>query len=74
MGNKLYLWHLVNIICTESLEFPEKKKVFSKAVNYLKNMQREDGGWGEDGKSYYEGYESISKKSTRLKQLGLLWH
>ena len=46
------------------LEFPEKRKVFSKAVNYLKNMQREDGGWGEDGKSYYEGYESISKKST----------
>ena len=27
-------------------------------------MQREDGGWGEDGKSYYKGYESFSKKST----------
>ena len=27
-------------------------------------MQKEDGGWGEDGKSYYKGYENCSKTST----------
>ena len=46
------------------LDFPEKKEVTMKAVNYLKSMQRKDGGWGEDGKSYYPGYENFAKKST----------
>ena len=27
-------------------------------------MQRNDGGWGEDGKSYYRKYEGFSKAST----------
>ena len=27
-------------------------------------MQRKDGGWGEDGKSYYKNFESYSKEST----------
>ena len=27
-------------------------------------MQRKDGGWGEDGKSYYKGHENTVKKST----------
>ena len=27
-------------------------------------MQRPDGGWGEDGKSYFKGFENYSKKST----------
>ena len=27
-------------------------------------MQKTDGGWGEDGKSYYKGFESYSKNST----------
>ena len=27
-------------------------------------MQKSDGGWGEDGKSYYKGFESYSKSST----------
>ena len=30
-------------------------------------MQRLDGGWGEDGKSYYSGFENHSKKSTPSK-------
>ena len=46
------------------VEFESKKATITKAANYLKKMQRNDGGWGEDGKSYYEGYESFSKKST----------
>ena len=46
------------------LDFPEKEKVFTRAINYLKSMQRSDGGWGEDGKSYFAGFENYSKKST----------
>lgn len=46
------------------LDFPEKEKVFARATHYLKSMQRSDGGWGEDGKSYYKGFESYSKNST----------
>ena len=46
------------------LDFPDKKKIFAKAVDYLKSMQRSDGGWGEDGKSYFKGFENYSKKST----------
>lgn len=46
------------------VEFTNKIEVIAKAANYLKKMQRKDGGWGEDGKSYYEGYENFSKRST----------
>ncbi len=60
-----YIYGTWSTLCALNLlDFPEKEIVFSKAVNYLKTMQRKDGGWGEDGKSYYKGYESISKKST----------
>ena len=27
-------------------------------------MQRNDGGWGEDGKSYFKGHENFVKEST----------
>ena len=46
------------------VEFKNKKAVFDKAINYLKSNQRNDGGWGEDGKSYYKNFENFSKKST----------
>mgnify|MGYP001181692649 FL=1 len=46
------------------VDFNGKEKVFDKATNYLKKMQRLDGGWGEDGKSYYKGSENTVKEST----------
>ena len=52
------------MILENLLDFPEKEKVFARAIHYLKSMQRSDGGWGEDGKSYYKGFESYSKNST----------
>ena len=55
-------WSVVSAL--NLIEFPQKEGVFQKASNYLKGMQRKDGGWGEDGKSYYKGFESYSKKST----------
>ncbi len=46
------------------VEFRDKKVVFDKAIHYLKTYQRNDGGWGEDGKSYYKNFENLSKEST----------
>ena len=46
------------------VDFNGKDKVLDKATNYLKKMQRPDGGWGEDGASYYKGFENTVKEST----------
>ena len=46
------------------IDFSGKSLVVAKASSYLKKMQREDGGWGEDGRSYYSKYKNYSKKST----------
>ncbi len=37
---------------------------FAKAIEYLVSMQREDGGWGEDGISYYDGHHGEGPNST----------
>ena len=55
-------WSVVSAL--NLLDFPQKEDVFKKVSNYLKGMQKSDGGWGEDGKSYYKGFESFSKNST----------
>ena len=55
-------WSVVSAL--NLLDFPQKEDVLKKASSYLKAMQRPDGGWGEDGKSYYKGFESYSKNST----------
>ena len=55
-------WSVVSAL--NLLDFPQKEVVFQKASNYFKGMQKTDGGWGEDGKSYYKGFESYSKNST----------
>jgi len=55
-------WSVVSAL--NLLDFPQKEDVFKKASNYFKGMQKPDGGWGEDGKSYYKGFESYSKNST----------
>ena len=60
-----YIYGTWSTLCALNiLDFPEKEKVFANAVHYLKSMQRSDGGWGEDGKSYFKGFENYSKKST----------
>jgi squalene-hopene/tetraprenyl-beta-curcumene cyclase len=35
-----------------------------KSVDWLKTQQREDGGWGEDGSTYWEETKDIIKAST----------
>jgi len=38
----------------EQTAIPKTDPLYTKAANYLKSVQREDGGWGEDNKSYYD--------------------
>jgi squalene-hopene/tetraprenyl-beta-curcumene cyclase len=60
-----YLYGTWSVLSALNLaNFKNKNKVFFRSIKYLKEMQHDDGGWGEDGKSYYKNYESFSKKST----------
>ncbi|NOQ36504.1 MAG: squalene--hopene cyclase [Methylococcaceae bacterium] len=36
----------------EQTDLPKDDPMYTKAVSWLKSVQREDGGWGEDNKSY----------------------
>ncbi len=38
----------------EQAGVPKTDPMFSKAANWLKSVQREDGGWGEDNLSYHD--------------------
>lgn len=38
----------------EQTDTPKTDPVYTKAVNWLKSIQNNDGGWGESNKSYYE--------------------
>ncbi|MCK5120467.1 MAG: squalene--hopene cyclase, partial [Methylococcales bacterium] len=38
----------------EQTSIAKTDPLFTKAASYLKSVQREDGGWGEDNKSYYD--------------------
>ncbi len=60
-----YIYGTWSVLCALNLiEFPEKKEVLKKSTEYIKSMQRNDGGWGEDGKSYFKGHENYVKEST----------
>ena len=38
----------------EQTNVPKSDPIYTKAVAWLKSMQREDGGWGEDNYSYHD--------------------
>lgn len=38
----------------EQTNLPKTDPIYTKAVVWLKSMQREDGGWGEDNYSYHD--------------------
>jgi squalene-hopene/tetraprenyl-beta-curcumene cyclase len=38
----------------EQTNLPKDDPMFTKAAKWLKSMQREDGGWGEDNYSYHD--------------------
>ena len=42
------------LIALEQTNLPKTDPMFTKAVTFLKNVQRVDGGWGEDNYSYHD--------------------
>ena len=53
-----YIYGTWSVLCALNLvDFKNKEKVINKATKYLNEMQRVDGGWGEDGKSYYSNFK-----------------
>lgn len=42
------------LIALDQTELPKNDPVYTKAATWLKSVQREDGGWGEDNASYHE--------------------
>ena len=38
----------------EQTNVPKNDPMYTKAVKWLKSVQREDGGWGEDNYSYHD--------------------
>ncbi len=60
-----YIYGTWSTLCAINLiDFENKEKILEKASNYLKKQQRSDGGWGEDGITYFENSKNIAKKST----------
>ena len=42
------------LLALEQTDIPRSDPMYSKAVQWLKKMQRADGGWGEDNMSYHD--------------------
>jgi squalene-hopene/tetraprenyl-beta-curcumene cyclase len=61
----------------EQTALPKSDPMYTKAVNWLKSMQREDGGWGEDNYSYHDAgmsgsYRFSTAFQTAWAVLGLM--
>ena len=61
----------------EQTSLPKTDPVYTKAVNWLKSIQRDDGGWGEDNYSYHDksvsgSYHFSTAFQTAWAVLGLM--
>jgi len=45
LGNQLHLRHLVGLLGLEQTHLPKTDPMYTKAVQWLKSVQRDDGGW-----------------------------
>lgn len=55
-------WSVLNAL--NAIGEPNSSPIVRRAVNFLIRTQGEDGGWGEDGSTYYKGREGDRKSST----------
>jgi squalene-hopene/tetraprenyl-beta-curcumene cyclase len=68
-------WSVLSALNAAGLD--HEHSAFRKAVNWLRSIQNDDGGWGEDGSSYkldYKGYEKApsAASQTAWALLGLM--
>ena len=61
----------------EQTDLPKNDPMYAKAVKWLKSVQREDGGWGEDNYSYHDisfsgSYRFSTSFQTAWAVLGLM--
>jgi len=42
------------LIALEHTDIPKSDSMYTKASQWIKSVQREDGGWGEDNQSYHD--------------------
>ncbi len=60
-----YIYGTWSVLCAFNAAGEDPKAPhIRKAVDWLKSRQREDGGWGEDGASYWPNRKSEAKAST----------
>lgn len=53
------------LLALEQTDIPKTDPMYRKAVQWLKKVQRADGGWGEDNMSYHDdGYRGEFHTST----------
>jgi squalene-hopene/tetraprenyl-beta-curcumene cyclase len=55
-------WSVLSAFNAAGADMSEAR--FRKSVQWLESQQRADGGWGEDGASYYDETKDVAKAST----------
>lgn len=53
------------LLSLEQTDIPKTDALYTKAVDYLKNVQHADGGWGEGNQSYYRSEQHSEKHSEK---------
>jgi len=56
-------WSVLNAFAPTG-ENPKNSETIRRAVDYLLDFQQQDGGWGEDGGTYWEERRGLCKEST----------
>jgi squalene-hopene/tetraprenyl-beta-curcumene cyclase len=60
-----YIYGTWSVLCALNAAGEDMNQHYiTKAVNWLKDRQGNDGGWGEDGATYWEESKAVSKAST----------
>jgi len=60
-----YVYGTWSVLCAlNMLGEPHDAPYIRKAVDWMLSRQNPDGGWGEDGATYFEGREAECKEST----------
>ena len=60
-----YIYGTWSVLCAfNAARVDMNEAPFRKAVKWLESRQRSDGGWGEDGASYYNETKDAAKAST----------